>query len=127
MGATTARYRVEVSHEVEKWLDTDSHPDPRIRAGIYAKFKFKADLLADNGTLIDGDHIRKVAGYTNLWEIRIKEGTILHRFFFGLGDGGVIGVACVVAKTSSQLRPAVLKNAERRVADYLTSLERLER
>ena len=112
---------------MEDWLDRDSHGDPTIRAGIQAKFAHKVRLLQEYGTLIGTDHVRRLSGYDNLWEIRIKEGTIHHRFFFGLGAHGVIAVACVVPKASPRLGVSALRMAESRVAEFLAELDRSER
>lgn len=98
-----------------------------MRTGIQVKFGFVVNQLQIAGPLVGTGHARRVTGYDNLWEVRVKEGTILQRFFFGFGPNGLIAVACVVPKTSRRLGPRALKNAELKVAQFLAVLDDRER
>ena len=120
----SVRHQVLPTGEVVSWLET-CHPQPSERAAVVARFRFVFALLREFGPAIGHPHVDRIAGYDNLWEVRVQHRTGAYRAFFGLsGTGAVILVATGASKKRDRFPPAVYRRAEQRVREAVERWQR---
>ena len=88
---------------------------------VSTRFSRIFDLLEANGTAIGMPRVRKIGGYANLWEMRVRHPTGAYRLFFGV-KGSAIGVAMGAWKNDDDFAPVVYRRANEAVESLLQTL-----
>jgi len=103
------------------WLVT-CHTDHTAVEQVSLRFERIFGLLERNGTAIGMPFVRKIHGYQNLWEMRVRHSTGAYRLFFGV-KGNVIAVAIGAWKNDEKFPPAVYNRARDQVDAFMETLQ----
>jgi hypothetical protein len=118
---------VYVSREVREWM-TSCHPDDDVVATVASAFAFRLQKLAALARLYGkeaNDPVKKLQGFRELWEARVRHPTGAYRLFFtfaSVGGPEVIAVGDHAVKKGRSLSRRQLQAAERRVDRYVAAL-----
>jgi hypothetical protein len=117
-------YAVLLTREADRWLQT-CHPVPAERARIIARFRFAFGILREFGPQAGRPHVDRIAGYENLWELRVDHRTGAYRAFFGLAaSGAVVLVACGDVKKRARFPAETYRRAAQKVRQAVEQYER---
>lgn len=84
-----------------------------------AKKLREIDLLEEFGLSLGLPHIKKIQGYEDLWELRIKQSSNNFRIFYFCYTGGRFVLLHGIRKTTGKTPPKDLKIADKRKVKYL--------
>jgi hypothetical protein len=116
-----------VSRRGRDWMLT-CHPDPAARAEVISDLILRMQMAAALGPIYGADRgqpIRKLEGFENLWESRVRHASGWYRQFFRFtsiaGERAVVFVDGT-KKASRRLPQHVLDAAARRLDLYVEAL-----
>lgn len=110
-----------VSRDGKEWLGTVTQ--------VYSHFSFRIQMARRHGPFAgvgQNEPIKKLEGFSNLWEARVRHDGIQYRLFFRFAT--IAGRPAVVVdsgttKKGRQLPRHVLERADRRLDAYIEALE----
>ena len=88
-----------------------------------AKILREIDLLEEFGLPLGMPHIRKIQGYEDIWELRIKHSSNNFRIFYLCYTGGKFVLLHGIRKTTGKTPARDIKTAEKRMRYYLKGSE----
>lgn len=116
-----------LSEDAGTWLGS-CHPQDDVVADVASKFIYRLQKVAELGRLYGkeaGDPIKKLEGFDELWEVRVRHSTGWYRLFFAFAEiSGEHSAAFdygLVKKERNAPRHEYEK-ADRRVHDYVRRL-----
>ena len=88
-----------------------------------AKILREIDLLEEFGLSLGLPHIKKMHGYEDLWELRIKYSSNNFRVFYFCCTGGRFVLLHGIRKTTGKTPTRDIKTADKRMKYYLKGSE----